>query len=269
MAMHGLVTIQVGQKGQPPVSRLVLPLGLEEEQLSNDIRVSVIQTTGGAYFDSYGTGIPTLTLSGTTGLDTHVGRGSFNGAPCSGFQAMKHLDQDVVDKFFALQRGASVPGSNGPSVAMKIVSETDREVWNVIPTQPLQISRSNQRPLWYMFTLPLSVIAAEASDLATPAHKTPDPAMAAFADPGKRAALAMRKITAAAAMATSVAQTPPRYYIVQSGDTLWAIAGKYLPTGASNATVEEAVDKLVAANHVANPNLIFPGQRLVIPNPLP
>ena len=43
-------------------------------------------------------------------------------------------------------------------------------------------------------------------------------------------------------------------YTVKAGDTLWAIAQKY----------DTTVDKLVAANGIKNPNLIFPGQKIKI-----
>lgn len=46
-----------------------------------------------------------------------------------------------------------------------------------------------------------------------------------------------------------------RYYTVVSGDTLSAIAGRYHSTVAA----------LVKANRIKNPDLIYPGQRLVIP----
>lgn len=50
-------------------------------------------------------------------------------------------------------------------------------------------------------------------------------------------------------------------HIVQSGDTLWAIAKKYYGNG-------NLYTKIVNANKdkIKNPNLIFPGQQLVIPS---
>lgn len=45
-------------------------------------------------------------------------------------------------------------------------------------------------------------------------------------------------------------------YTVQPGDTLWSIAQRYGTT----------VEQIVALNNIANPNLIFPGQVLVIPS---
>lgn len=47
-------------------------------------------------------------------------------------------------------------------------------------------------------------------------------------------------------------------YVVVSGDSLWAIAKKYYGDGSK-------YNKIVEANNIKNPSLIFPGQRLVIP----
>ena len=44
-------------------------------------------------------------------------------------------------------------------------------------------------------------------------------------------------------------------YTVQAGDTLWSIAQRFNTT----------VDEIVALNNITNPNLIFPGQVLLIP----
>jgi spore coat assembly protein SafA len=44
-------------------------------------------------------------------------------------------------------------------------------------------------------------------------------------------------------------------YIVQKGDTLWKIAKRY------NVTL----DAIIKANNITNPDLIYPGQRLIIP----
>ena len=53
------------------------------------------------------------------------------------------------------------------------------------------------------------------------------------------------------------APTPPsgNVYIVRPGDTLWSIAMRY-------GTTPWAI---AAANGLANPNFIYPGQRLIIP----
>ena len=50
----------------------------------------------------------------------------------------------------------------------------------------------------------------------------------------------------------------PAVYVVKKGDTLWAIARRFLGDG-------RRYREIAAANSVRNPNLIFPGQKLRIP----
>jgi nucleoid-associated protein YgaU len=56
--------------------------------------------------------------------------------------------------------------------------------------------------------------------------------------------------------------------VVQRGDSLWGIAARQLGPSASNAAIATAWHEWYAANrHVvgADPNLIYPGQRLTAP----
>lgn len=59
---------------------------------------------------------------------------------------------------------------------------------------------------------------------------------------------------------------PPTSYTVKSGDTLWAIAKAYLPPDATDSDIARACLVWAQANpQLANPNLIYPGQPLTIP----
>lgn len=49
-------------------------------------------------------------------------------------------------------------------------------------------------------------------------------------------------------------------YVVQAGDTLWAIAKKYYGNGAKHTKIADA-----NKDKIKNPSLIYPGQKLVIP----
>lgn len=53
---------------------------------------------------------------------------------------------------------------------------------------------------------------------------------------------------------------PQRTYTIVSGDTLWAIAKRYYGNGALYTKIYEANKSIIK-----NPNLIYPGQKVVIP----
>ena len=60
----------------------------------------------------------------------------------------------------------------------------------------------------------------------------------------------------------------PEAVVVRAGDTLWAIAARALPAGATNAQIARACAQWHAANRDVigdDPDLIFPTQRLVPP----
>jgi phage protein D/phage tail protein X len=61
--------------------------------------------------------------------------------------------------------------------------------------------------------------------------------------------------------AAATEETSQTTYTVQSGDSLWAIAKKYYGSGAMYTKIYEANKDLIGGN----PNLIYPGQQLVIP----
>lgn len=63
--------------------------------------------------------------------------------------------------------------------------------------------------------------------------------------------------------ASSSVQTNPKStgsYVVQKGDTLWSIAKKYYGSGTQYAKIYNS-----NKNIIKHPNLIYPGQKLIIP----
>jgi LysM repeat protein len=71
---------------------------------------------------------------------------------------------------------------------------------------------------------------------------------------------AFTKITAPSATTPTTPVSSARYYVVVRGDNLWNISKKYYGKGSSWPTIANANKSLIK-----NPNLIYPGWRLLIP----
>lgn len=83
---------------------------------------------------------------------------------------------------------------------------------------------------------------------------------------GKKSVVVVPTPTATVASVKEAIPTPPvnpksnRTHVVQPGDTLWAIAKKYYGNGNQYTKIYNA-----NKDKIKNPNLIYPGQKLVIP----
>jgi nucleoid-associated protein YgaU len=123
-----------------------------------------------------------------------------------------------------------------------------------------------------------------ASGLITPAHADRGPAVGPAPRPAATAALLVglplpdRTTTATRwlgllgrqAATRDPARRQAESHVVAPGDSLWEIARRTLPTRVSDAEVEQRWQEIYRANRDvvgADPDLIRPGQRLVMPDP--
>lgn len=273
--IDGPVLIEVGPSGQAPQAILQLPANPDED-VTYDLRVTLIQTVTGAYTDDYGLGIPRLVLSGTTAWMSP--RGRFNGSPVNGPQAARHLYVDILQRYFGLETGHTSP----TGAEMLIHDEAQSRSWRVKPIQNMRVQQSKANPLIKLYTLNLIVeadltdgpqpVVQQASDpvakilyLSPPApslsslsrsYPTPSATPPPQTPPAKAAVSAATKTVAQR-------QTPLRTYVVQSGDTLWGIAQADLGNGALYPEIIAASRQI--GTHIKSPHWIFPGQTLVIP----
>lgn len=73
------------------------------------------------------------------------------------------------------------------------------------------------------------------------------------------AAVAMLLVPRLVSLVSSVS-SGPQTHVVESGETLWAVAGEYGGGGDPRAYV----DDLLEINHLSSPQ-VFPGQTLILP----
>ncbi len=265
--LEGHVLIEVGPSGAPAQATLQLPANPDED-VTYDLRVTLIQTITGAYTDDYGLGVPRLVLSGTTAWMSPKGR--FNGIPVNGPQAARHLYRDILQRYFALETGHTSPAG----AEMLIHDEAQKRSWRVKPIQNMRVQQSRSNPMVKLYTLNLIVEADLTDGPQPPTQQAPDP-VASFLylvpqtpapssppppqTPPAKAAIAAAKKTVAQK------QTPLATYVVQPGDTLWGIAQSRLGNGALYPEIIAASRQI--GTIIKSPHWIFPGQILVIPQP--
>lgn len=150
-----------------------------------------------------------------------------------------------------------------PTTTAPAPGSTDRA--SSAPAAPSMPSRSPAAPS----TAPgaPSAPAQAATHATAPGTATSTGPSAPAGAPEARSAAAEQR-DAALTVVRDVAADEPREVVVVRGDSLWSIAARHLPDGASDAQVADAVQRWYAANVGVvgdDPDLVRPGQVLVAP----
>jgi LysM repeat protein len=254
--VRGVVDLEVCTADYQEKRVLVFPAN-PDQHFSRDIRVTVMQSDDSIYTDDFGLGIQTLTLQGTTAWRSAQGR--FNGQPVDGESAARHLQFDMIDWYFSME-------SAGPSpqgMIMTIYDHAFSRAWTVKPIGNIQFSITSSSPVTRNFSLQFLVL----SDLTNGVTVTPivDPVVQILKSPKQIEKYTKSQVKAVKQTTKANSKKPPFVYTVQSGDSLWSISKQFLSIAATDAQIETFVRDVSTQNHLANPNLIFPGERLIIP----
>jgi len=244
---NGVVSVEMNH------DTLVLPVN-PSQNLSQDFRTTVVQTLSGIYTDVFGPGIEQIQLSGTTAFNS--GQGKWNGQAIDGDTAGRHLYKDVLMQYATLDQ-------QGKNPVLNIYDDAFGRAWKVKPIGQLQLTRSPTDPITLNYSQTFLVIKDYMTN--APQTKIDDPIKSIWQNSKSVQSQTGQKVSQATGTAAKQKQTSPFKYTVVSGDNLWVIAKKYLPKQATNAQVANLVNKIVAANKLRNPNLIFPNQKLTIP----
>jgi nucleoid-associated protein YgaU len=118
-----------------------------------------------------------------------------------------------------------------------------------------------------------SAVVVDASGIA-PAHGTIErialPAGPATASPTDSTSATIRPVVPAPSAAVPITPPAPTLHLVRQGDHLWRIAEAALASSWGRPATDQEVDpfwrQVIAANpDVVDPDLIFPGQHVVVP----
>lgn len=119
----------------------------EEFSQAETNRVSVTQTKGGAWVDEFGSGLPTISMKGSTGFKG--GRTD----PTVGFRRFKLLRDVIRTSMDGLQPGQQITSEH----ELIFHNYTDGEHWVVTP-KVFTLMRSVSRPLLYLYDIQLYCI---------------------------------------------------------------------------------------------------------------
>ena len=110
-------------------------------------RVNVTQTKGGAFVETFGSSIPEISFSGSTGFKN----GTSNSE--SGYKKFKELRDLVRSVYDNITDGSKVSDSN----LLYFYNYTDNEYWKCVPDK-FELSRNKENPLLYKYEIHLYCI---------------------------------------------------------------------------------------------------------------
>lgn len=137
-----------------PVTLNVRPEALTRQDSS---RAAVQQTLGGAWVDSFGAGIPTISISGHTGWRRSVGSSQQSAAE-DGEARFLRLRDTVFDQWHA-RRLAAVKSGRDPNNVQLIFADALDGITSVVVPQGFVLQRSRSRPLLMQYQISLIAVS--------------------------------------------------------------------------------------------------------------
>lgn len=299
--LGGPLVIEVGPSGGAPVASLDLPVNPDRDE-TYGIRATLTQSLSGAYTDRYGLEIPKIVLSGTTAWMVPSGR--FNGQPINGPQAARMLYREILLRYESMRQSNSSPHgvqmvvhdestmrswlvepmdslrlrqtSQDPMIVyftLNLIVVADLTDGPMPPSmQPADPVAQSVTDATQQLPPPPDFAAPGSTSTVTATVQTPTstdvplgPDQVALPGVGVVTVVNPDLSTTQAASDTGLQkQNGLLIYTVQSGDTLWSIAQRFLGSGLRWRQLVTASRAI--GTYIANPNLIVAGvTKIVIP----
>jgi len=126
------------RKNDVIIVRHTLLLNPQSYSQTEQARVNVTQTLGGSYVVDFGAGLPTVSISGTTGYSQ---RYNDDGEYRDGYEEFMHFRNKVYREFIE---------TNDPDYTMFWYNWEDKEYWRIQPTS-FRLQRSVSESLLYRY----------------------------------------------------------------------------------------------------------------------
>lgn len=146
--------------GAPPIS-VSLVIRPEDLTRTDPSRITTHQTLGGAWADSFGPGIPTISISGHTGWR----RRPINDDDRDGGERFHQLFEHVFTKWHTLRNDAVKAGTDPDRVRLVFADALDQFAVVVAPTS-FVLRRSKSRPLLSQYQISMMVLSQDIDELA-------------------------------------------------------------------------------------------------------
>lgn len=138
-------TFELKIKGKTKVRHTLL-LNPQSFTQNEQARVNITQTLGGSYVMDCGAGLPTVTISGTTGFKL---RYNDDGEQRDGYSEFMHFRNEVYRKFIQ---------TNNIDYTLFWYNWQDKEYWQIQPTA-FRLQRSATESLLYRYELNFTCLA--------------------------------------------------------------------------------------------------------------
>lgn len=140
--------------GTAPI-KIDLVIRPEDLTRSDQSRLMVHQTLGGAWADNFGAGVPSLQISGTTGWGA--------GGRKDGLEEFIRLHNTIFKSWHTERDAALKAGLDPDLVKLLFCDDLDRFTWVVAP-QSFVLKRNRSRPLLSQYNINLSFMADGVAD---------------------------------------------------------------------------------------------------------
>ncbi|MFZ4538522.1 hypothetical protein [Propionivibrio sp.] len=142
---------------------LIFPLFVRPEDLSITYpsRLAVTQTFGedGAWADSFGQGVKSISLSGITGW----GGPRVNGGTDDGYQHFVKLHKTVFTEWHRMRKEVAKAGNDPDKVLLILSDGLDHLNWVVAPQQ-FVLKRNKSRPLLAQYAITMHMLRDQSSE---------------------------------------------------------------------------------------------------------